>query len=879
MSSPLSRLIVPLLLSVGTRLACADPAPFDLAGPQLSVTVTRGGDTLPISEVPNLAVGDQLAIRADLPASQSARYLMVIAFLRGATNPPPPSWFFRCDTWLPDCERRGLTVTVPKDAQQVLVFLAPSTGGDYKTLLGAVRGRPGAFVRTSQDLDQATLDRSRLDAYLAAVRALADGDQTQLKQAAPLLARSLAIKVDDKCLDKIPELQAPCLMQGQDALILNDGHSTSIVEALTSAPATDLAMEASYTPQLSYGYYSPYIASVLDIARILGSFHSARYQYIPALASYQDNGMALTLNTAPSFHDPQSVLVAALPAVERSQPPPLHAVDPRDIYCARRTALVLPVEGAPLVFSTRYAHGMSLRLVGQGGHSVDLPARADARQGGFVIDTSALGEGQLGDSVHGELRGQWGFEAYQGPSFQLLNARSQHWQLASSDEASLIVGRESTVHLQAASVSCIDSVMLKDPGGKELKAEWKTVRADELEVKLPLQAAQPGELTLLVNQYGAAAPVPVSLHAFSEAGHLESFTLHAGDAQGVLVGSRLDEVASMSVDGIAFTPGKLSTSPAGDELAMLTQDAAAATLTAGASIKAHVTLKDGRVLELRATVRDPRPAVALIGKDVELAGNGDASHIRLAAADELPQDGKLTFSVRAQTPASFAHDESVEVATGDESAAAHLTLDNGGLTLVNATVAVARLDPGKSLGASAFGPLRFRVIAGGVAGDWQPLATLVRLPVLQALRCPVTVDLACKLSGTNLFLIDSLATDAQFHHPVQVPDGFPGDALPVPHSDGELYLKLRDDPAVTNIAALQAEQLPPTAEELARELARHAAAAPMANTPAAGVPAPEAPALPHEGTPAGAAAAAPGTPAAPAAAAPAPSASLPPHAG
>ena len=77
-----------------------------------------------------------------------------------------------------------------------------------------------------------------------------------------LLARSLAIKVEDKCLDRIPELQAPCLMQGQESLILNDGHSTSIVEALTTGPGSDLAMEASYTPQLSYGYYSPYIASV-----------------------------------------------------------------------------------------------------------------------------------------------------------------------------------------------------------------------------------------------------------------------------------------------------------------------------------------------------------------------------------------------------------------------------------------------------------------------------------------------------------------------------------------------------------------------------------------------------------------------------------------
>ncbi len=32
------------------------------------------------------------------------------------------------------------------------MFLAPETGGDFKTLKSAVRGRPGAFVRASQDL-------------------------------------------------------------------------------------------------------------------------------------------------------------------------------------------------------------------------------------------------------------------------------------------------------------------------------------------------------------------------------------------------------------------------------------------------------------------------------------------------------------------------------------------------------------------------------------------------------------------------------------------------------------------------------------------------------------------------------------------------------
>src|SRR6202000_2042645 len=180
------------------------------------------------------------------------------------------------------------------------------------------------------------------------IRSINESDPSRLKDVAPLLARSLAIKVDEKCLDRNALMQAPCLMQGQSSLILNDGHSTSIVEALTTGPASDLAMEASFTPQLSYGYYSPYIASVLDIARIFDSFRTAQYQYIPALTAQRGEQLALTLNTPPSFHNPKSVIVTALPAIEQQQLPPLHAVDPKEIYCARKSSLVLPVEGAPL---------------------------------------------------------------------------------------------------------------------------------------------------------------------------------------------------------------------------------------------------------------------------------------------------------------------------------------------------------------------------------------------------------------------------------------------------------------------------------------------------------------------------------------------------
>jgi hypothetical protein len=814
--------------------AHAAVAPFDLAGPDLQVTVGRGRETLPIAQVPNLSAGDRLWVRADLPPTESEHYLLVIGFLRGATNPPPKSWFHACQTWKRGCAEDGLQITVPQGAAQVLVFLAPQAGGDFRTLVGAVRGRPGAFVRTSQDLNQATLDSSRLASYLRAVHALDATAPGRLKEVAPLLGRSLAIKVNATCLDRIPELQASCLMQGQESLILNDGHSTSIVEALTTGPESDLAMEASYTPQLSYGYYSPYIASVLDIARIFGSFTSARYQYIPALATQRGEVLALTLNTPPSFHDPKSVLVIALPAVEAPQPPPLHAVDPKEIYCARKSSLVLPVEGAPLVFSTGYAHDMHLSLTGSDGKTIDLPASADAEQGGFVIDTSGVGAASLGNTVQGALKGYWGFERFEGPAFQLVNAREESWRL-SADESAAIVGREDTIHLQASSVSCIDRIMVRDPAGKELAAEWKPVHPNEVEVKLPLQAAQPGQLTLLVQQYGATPPQPVPLQAFAEAAHLDSFTLHAGDSQGLLTGSRLDEVAGLALAGVAFVPGALASSQGVDQLTMTAQDlATAGALKPGDEGLAKVRLKDGRVLDLEALIAAPRPSVVLIGKSVDPSPSTTGSHIQLVDEDELPQRARLTFSVRAKAPAAFGRDEMIEIATADGSYSTTLSLANGGITLENRSVAIATLDPAQAYGPSAFGPLQFRVVDAGVTGDWQPLATLVRLPKLRELVCPATPDLACKLSGSNLFLVDSISSDQHFDHAVQVPDGFPGYALPVPHpKDGRLFVKLRDDPGVVNLASVDTREVPATPQEAERASARHAAASPPAREPPA----------------------------------------------
>ena len=87
---------------------------------------------------------------------------------------------------------------------------------------------------------------------------------------------------------------------------------------------------------------------------------------------------------------------------------------------------------------------MTLSLTAKDGKVIDLPAQADARLGGFVVDTSALATAALSDGTRGSLHGYWGFEKYDGPDFQLVSAPAQKWQLASADEGALIIGREDT---------------------------------------------------------------------------------------------------------------------------------------------------------------------------------------------------------------------------------------------------------------------------------------------------------------------------------------------------------------------------------------------------------------------------------------------------
>jgi hypothetical protein len=885
-------IVVSLFLAPNEQ-AWADGARFDLAGPKLEVRVTRGSLTLPIAQVPNLQPGDKLWVHPDFPSTQSVHYLMVVAFLRGTTNPPPDNWFTRIETWNPKVREEGAFITVPAEAQQVLLFLAPETGGDFSTLRSAVKGRPGIFVRASQDLNEAGFEQARIERYIDDMRQVPAGDAKALADHSALLANALALKPNNDCFKQPVDAQYNCLTQSGNQLLLDDGHGQSVADSLTSGPSSDFISAASYTQAAGGGLYSAYVGAIVDLVHLTSTLHTAQYQYIPAIAFPNQEELNLRLNAPPSFHNPKSVIVVGLPAIQAATPPPLRATDPKLVTCMLQPKLVFGLEGAPLVYSTGLAHDLVLHLNIPGNHP-DILLVPDAFQGGLVpaprpqreplaidlLNSQAASQPAAqpsgaapieripsvpeGAQLTGTVKGLWGFDPFIGPTLPLQNVPGTNWRILTSDP--LIAGEDNHLLLAASGTACVDQITddidagAADATGKTAKLTWKSAeKPNQIALILPLKQTVPEAVHLKIKQFGLdGLPDTVTAKALSEPAKLKDFSFHAGDQTATLKGTSLDQVKQLEVKGVLFTPSTSqpaeatkapsgsddANSTSGDELVLAVDSKTGSKLNPGDHATANVTLKDGRLLNLPVSVGQPRPAITLLSKSVDHPKDS-AIHL---APDDLPLSEHFTFFLKSQD--NFPRDEQIEIASADDALHSTLTIAAGTLVLQNKHTIYATLEPLKLFGPSAFGPLRLRAIApDGTAGDWIPLVTLVRLPTLTELRCPVRArQQPCTLTGSDLFLVDSFSTDPGFSAPTPVPEGFVGTSVVLPHpQDPTFYVRLRDDPAATDQVTLPILPQVPTQAATAQpqQLAPSSAAPAPATAPSTST----APAAPATGQP------------------------------
>ncbi|WP_445192274.1 hypothetical protein ACT009_17225 [Sphingomonas sp. Tas61C01] len=779
-------------LASGSRAA---PSPFDLVGPRLDVAVTRNGTTLPIDWVPNLAEGDLISIQLDQPPSGDERFRMVATFLRGAVARPPNGWFH--DTVSGTRKGGKLSLVVPKGAQQLALFVLPEKGGGANAIASAVRKQPGAFVRAVQELNQASLDRARLDTYLDTLLKVERDDPGSVGGASQVLTRSLAIKLKAECLQQPAELQAACLTGDRETLLFADTHSSALADTLTGTP-TDLAFQLSATPQAGYGSYSSYIGVVRDLFRLFGAFQSTQLQFVPALAKLGDGRVTLLLNTPLSFGKPASVMVIGLPAIEAPKPPPLRRPDDAQTRCGMAGA-VLPVEGAPLVYATRYAHNVVVRAVRTDGTTLDLPAHADPRRGGYVLDRGLPTDG-VGPLVEARLHGDWGFSSFAGPHFDLSNPQLNKWQAASNE--SLVIGRTNSLTLAGAGEGCIARIEMQAGGAAPRTLDWKPAGPGRIAVDVPLEKAAPGPVTLTITSAAQAVPASVTLPALQELGRVDGLLVASGDEEAVLIGSRLDQVRAVTLGDVALRPADLTRADGTDRLRLLAADPAAlASLTAGSRLVADVGFTGNRHKTVTATVAQRPATPTLLHRSVASPVRPGAIGIELRPDDVFAQDARVTFAFRLDPSAPLDGRETVEVATTDGTASASLTSGKG-YDLQDATTGIATLVPGELLGSLARGPLRFRIVKDGVASRWAAVGSAVRLPAIRAAVC-ATAD-RCTITGDRLFLIRAVATDERFATAQPIADGFTATTIDLPRppaAPARLYLRMRDAPDAVGIIA------------------------------------------------------------------------------
>jgi hypothetical protein len=778
-----------LLLGLMAPPAHAASSSFDLVGPRLVVTVTHDGVSLPLEQVPNLAEGDRIAITLDLLPGSHERYRLVAGFLRGSVDRPPDDWFHEARSWKP--RDATLSLVVPKGAGQLALFIAPESGGSAKAIVGTVRKQPGAFVRAVQELNQASLDRARLDTFLGALQTAERKDPESVATISPILTRSLAIKLKAECLLQPAQVQAGCLTGDRETLLLADSHSSALADTLTGTP-TDLALQLSATPQGGYGAYSSYIGVVRDVFRLFGAFQSTQLQFIPALSQMTDGRVTILLNTPLSFARPSSVMVVAMPVVEAPNPPPLRSRAKDTSLCAA-PGLVLPVEGAPLVYATGYARDLTLRFALADGTQAAVPVRADPGVGGFV-PIGAM-PGGLAASATARLHGTWGFLPFDGPGFALTRPGTGPW--AAAGHSPLVVGRDNSLTLTGDGVGCVTQVAMRGRDGALQPLRWTQSGPGSIVATVPLDKAAPGPVTILIDGIGRTTPATVTVGAVQEVGSLDDLTLHASEQDAVLTGTRLDQVLRVTLGTATFAPGELTRVGERDRLTLRTTDPTAA-LTGGRTMSADVGFTGGRHRTLAVTIAPPRPAVSLVRVTAEPPARRGLP-ITLPADGVFATDARIAFAFHTDGATTLSGRETIEIATPDGRARA-LIAPGKGYDLQDATTGIVAFTPSEALGPLAYGPLRFRVVRDGSESRWSPLGTVVRLPDLHGLACDRA---ACTLTGERLFLIKALSATPDFRTAQDIPDGFVATGIPVGAiPDGRLFLRLRDAPlAVATIAA------------------------------------------------------------------------------
>jgi hypothetical protein len=182
--------------------------------------------------------------------------------------------------------------------------------------------------------------------------------------------------------------------------------------------------------------------------------------------------MNLKLNSPPSFYNPKSVIVIALPPIEPQHTPHLHLEDPDEVLCLANPSMALPFRGTPTLFSTGFSHDLAL-VFGSERSAVRIALTPDAYDGG-LIPANPISAGLLdrfetkgadgSTTVQGRLEDYWGFEKLNGPSMTFQYSPGDEWKLVRTK--AVMAGEDGETTLKARGSACVHKITVIDSNGE-----------------------------------------------------------------------------------------------------------------------------------------------------------------------------------------------------------------------------------------------------------------------------------------------------------------------------------------------------------------------------------------------------------------------------
>jgi hypothetical protein len=507
--------------------------------------------------------------------------------------------------------------------------------------------------------------------------------------------------------------------------------------------------------------------------------------------------MNLKLNSPPSFYNPKSVIVIALPKIEPSRVPNLRLEDSTQSFCLASPSMSLPFRGAPSLFSTSFPHDLVIAF-GPEESGVHIALVPDAYDGG-LIPANPIPEGLLDRfetkasdgsvTVQGRLEGRWGFDQLDGPTLNFQYSPGDDWKLVSSK--AFMAGEDVEVALRGRGTACIHQITISNSSDDSSPVQFDRASGnDNLVLHLPFKDRSAGTYSLAIAQHGTPAIAKVGITVYSNDIRIDKMLLGTGGSA-ILLGQHLQKVVSVKVGDQTFVPINAAPEERGLQLraphAPATDNAPSAT----------VLLQNGGVMTVPVAVEEPGATLKVLSVDSTLVTPKAEIPIGLGSQRDIALHGILHFVV--QSEGVYPRGQDIEISTADDAVRTRISLSSGDLILQDDHTAVGAVDLDKAFGESAFGELRIRAIpSDGTVGNWVTLGRLVRRPHITAVRC-TSVDVpTCMVEGSDLFLALAFSTTADFASPIPVPTGFDGSNFAIPMKPyprtSTLYVRLRDDP-------------------------------------------------------------------------------------